>query len=510
MPFNYMPPLSPPAKLRRRESGSSFEPDTNDDISSNGSGESLAFIKTPPAPTCERSIEYVYAAPPLRRSTRTASRSRSRRKSASRTPRPRSSVATVLLEVNNQPVSSSGPPPTVIPNTEGSAILSPKILTRNRRKLRKRDTVQYEPVSNPPQGADIQYNVPEVHTRGSTYSRKRRRDRKGSHQRQDYRSPLRSQSPPKSYSTSKPQERIAKLEKENTALEEENAILRTQVDELCSRLGEVGSNDLEMAIVKDDGFFENGFANLNKLVRDFVREFLQTRFSSPFSPSKVPIKIRGVLDSEGTDWQRYLKGGKNKMVLRAIAQKYISFYLVENIITDPIFRYNDQLRDALSTIQTMLKGNPSLCNRWRTRTIRDIRSTLTRSFFEDALVDLKSKELFKDTRVLWVKGQEAKEMERLKRITDYAMKLAIELHKLPHEIQYGLTRDDWDKLPRDIDTHPEKEFYQLNVHSRHSNFQFMTVFPGIRKLTEPSKPGEEESTGIVYLPLQLSAYVQVR
>ncbi|KAF3216522.1 hypothetical protein TWF191_009010 [Orbilia oligospora] len=219
------------------------------------------------------------------------------------------------------------------------------------------------------------------------------------------------------------------------------------------------------------------------MIRDYIREFLQSKFTSPFSPSKVPTKIRDILNSEGIEWQKYLRGGKNRKVLRAIAQKYISFYLVENIIMDPVFRHNRQLRDALSTIQMAFTGDRVVRSRWRNRTIQELRLALPTPLPDAIMVEQKSRELFKDTRVLWVKNKKTIETERLRRIAEYAAKLATELHKLPCEIQYGFSRENWDKLPRDIDTHPEKEFYQINVHSRHSNFQFMTVFPGIRKLS---------------------------
>lgn len=410
-----------------------------------------------------------------------------------------------VLKVKDRvsPQKASTPPATDILNS-GELSIAPSA-TFTSRRLTKINPVRYGFVSHSEQTAEAQDGSTKIQTSDSIHPPKHHRDQEDSCQQSEYRSVPKSPSPGKAPEKSGPQDRIAELEKENIILEEENATLRAQVDELCSRIGEVGSNSLETTIVKDDVFFENGFINLNKMIRDFVREFLQSKFTSPFSPSKVPTKIRDILNFEGTEWQKHLRGGKNRKVLRAIAQKYISFYLVENIIIDPVFRHNRQLQDAFSTIQTVFPDH-SVRSRWRNRTIQELRSTLPEPLSDDLMVELKSKELFRDTRVLWVKYQEKKEAERLRRITGYALKLATELHKLPYEIQYGFSRDNWDKLPRDIDTHPEKEFYHINVHSRHSNFQFMTVFPGIRKLSRTSGPGEDEDSGIIYLPLQLSAY----
>ncbi|KAK6346386.1 hypothetical protein TWF730_010712 [Orbilia blumenaviensis] len=531
-----MPLQSLPTVCQRTGSESSFKPDPNEDALSSISGGSEVATRASLKPiathnkTLRPGVKKVYVevleeSPRcrLRKSTRPRMSSKGSPTYNGRTSsaRPRNSDVKVIFEPNDEhSLSELSAPPG--PTGHGPAPESPPTTPFTiipTRRLRKRNQVQSS------RSTKARYSVTKAAAklRDLADGRKCRRDRKEIIRRRgeshswavstaDTRTCFVEREPqirPESESgpsnASLEQERISRLEKENIILEEENETLRIQVDELCSRLGDGGSNNLFTTIVKDDVFFENGFANLNKMIRDFVREFLQTRFTSPFSPSRVPIKIRNVLNSEGTDWQKYLKGGKNKKVLRAIAHKYISFYLVENIIMDPVFRHSRRLRDAFSTIEALFLDDPGLCSRWRNRTIQDLRSTLPEPPLEGFTIDLKSQELFKDTKMLWMKSQESKEIERLKKITSYALKLGTELHKLPYEIQYGFSRDEWDRMPRDIDTHPEKEFYHINVHSRHSSFQFMTVFPGIRKVSRPlAKDGED--FGIVYLPLQLSAY----
>ncbi|KAF3309696.1 hypothetical protein TWF173_010676 [Orbilia oligospora] len=507
----------PSAKRRRTGSGStsSYEPDPEEaeDVSSNISGGGRVFVKTLPAATHANVIRndgrnrkiikaYNYRA---RRSYRSASAApKSPRMQLSGPSRSQSHEVKVPSKAKDRTRLSKGsisPPNDILDARELSITPS---ATFTSRRLRKRDPVRYgfASQSRPTSNAQNGEIAAESHSFNSMHHvEHQHRDAEGAHRQLEH------QNVPKISSWSgEAQNRITELEKENVILEEENATLRAQVDELCSRIGSVGPQSLETTIVKDDVFFENGFINLSKMIRDYIREFLQSKFTSPFSPSKVPTKIRDILNSEGIEWQKYLRGGKNKKVLRAIAQKYISFYLVENIIMDPVFRHNRQLRDALSTIQMAFTGDRVVRSRWRNRTMQELRLALPTPLPDAIMVEQKSKELFKDTRVLWVKNKETIETERLRRITEYAAKLATELHKLPCEIQYGFSRDNWDKLPRDIDTYPEKEFYQINVHSRHSNFQFMTVFPGIRKLSGNFGPGQGEDSSIVYLPLQLSAY----
>ncbi|KAK6497416.1 hypothetical protein TWF481_011825 [Arthrobotrys musiformis] len=502
----------PPVKRRRTGSESSYSPDPNEaeDASSVVSGEGRVFVETiiTPTPRTPRKrrarATFGYRS---RRSYRTTGPTPKLQQSDEPIPRPsrsRSGGVKIILKTNSKAppleVPSTPPPAPDILNLGNPLGISATTLSP--RKFRKRNTVRDGTLTQFQQTSEIRYDAMEAHTSRSARSSNCHQGREGTYQRSKSRSVIRSPPP-----ASKAQERIAELEKENTVLEEENCTLRAQVDELCSRIGDVASNSFETAIFKDDVFFENGFINLNKMVRDFVREFLQSKFTSPLSPSRVPTKIKDVLDSESTEWQKYVRGGKNRKVLRAIAQKYISFYLIENIVGDPIFRQNRQLQNAFSTVQAAFKGDYAASNRWRNRTIQELRSTRPEQLSDDFMVDQKSKELFKDTRVLWIKNHEVKQTDRLRKILEYAVKIAVELHKLPYEIQYGFSRHGWDKLPRDIDTHPENEFYQIHVqHSRHSSFQFMTVFPGIRKLSGISDTGEDGDSGFVYLPLQLSAY----
>ncbi|KAK6505980.1 hypothetical protein TWF506_010907 [Arthrobotrys conoides] len=512
MPLPLPLPLPlPPAKRRRTGSGStsSYEPDPNEaeDVSSNVSGEGRVFVETLPASTHRKTLQRgdrkIVKTFKSRRSYRSVSAAPTPQQTySSRPSRSESRQVRVTLKVKDR-IS----PPRVKDDLDTGELSITPSATFTSRKLRRRNPVRYGFSSQSRPTAEAQNSdtaiTAESHTVDYTQRSRHRhmnQDSEGMHQQLDY------QNVPKPLSPNASQNRISELEKENAILEEENITLRAQVDELCSRMGTEGPSSLETAMVKDDVFFENGFANLNKMIRDFVREFLQSRFTSPFSPSKVPAKIRDVLNVEGPEWQKHLKGGKNRKVLRAIAQKYISFYLVENIIMDPVFRHNRQLRDAFSTIQMAFTGDSAVRSRWRNRTIQELRSALPARSPDACMIEQKSKELFRDTRVLWVKNQEMREMERLRRIADYAEKLATELHKLPFEIQYGFSRDNWDKLPRDIDTHPEKEFYQINVHSRHSKFQFITVFPGIRKFSGSPGRGEDEDSSAVYLPLQLLAY----
>ncbi|KAK6332135.1 hypothetical protein TWF718_002669 [Orbilia javanica] len=490
----------PPVKRRRTGSESSYEPDPNEaeDASSNVSSEGRVLVETLPVPIHRRMLQReeskVVKAYRARRSYRSTSvapkplQTYALRPSAPR-PRARSRAREVKLtfklrdQISTSKVSIT--PSTDVLNSE-EPLIAPSTAFASR-NLRRRTPVRYRVAGRPRRATEVRNPSSEVRTNNSIDLPKHHRGRGEINYQPECQIVPKPPSPIEVREQPRAQNRISELEKENATLEEENIALRAQVDELCSRIGQVGpSNNLGTAPVKDDIFFETGFMNLNRMIRDFVREFLQPRFTSPLSPSRVPAKIKEILNSEGTDWQRYLRGGKNRKVLRAIA--------------------HSQLRDAISTIQTALIGDRSACNRWRSRTIEDLRSTLPKLLPDDSMVELKSKELFRDTRVLWIKKQETKETERLRRITEYALKLATELHKLPYEIQYSFSGDNWDRLPRDIDNQPEKEFYQINVHSRHSNFQFLTVFPGIRKLSGISGTGELDDSEVVYLPLQLSAY----
>ncbi|KAF3205993.1 hypothetical protein TWF106_000979 [Orbilia oligospora] len=396
LPTDMSLPL-PSAKRRRTGPGStsSYEPDHDEveDVSSNISGEGRVFVETLPLATHAKVIRN----DGRNRKTVKAYNYRARR------PYRSASVAPNSFESQRPDMSVEGiyPPPNDILDT-GELSITPSA-TFTLRRLRKRNPVRYgfasqsRPISNA-QNGEI---TAESHSFNSMHhSEHQHRGSEGAHRQLEH------QNVPKFSSRSgEAQIRIAKLEKENAILEEDNTTLRAQVDELCSRIGGVGSHSLETTIVKDDVFFESGFINLSKMIRDYIREFLQSKFTSPFSPSKVPTKIRDILNSEGIEWQKYLRGGKNRKVLRAIAQKYISFYLVENIIMDPVFRHNRQLRDALSTIQMAFTGDRVVRSRWRNRTIQELRLALPTPLPDAIMVEQKSRELFKDTRVLWVKNK---------------------------------------------------------------------------------------------------------
>ncbi|KAF3929578.1 hypothetical protein ABW19_dt0207318 [Dactylella cylindrospora] len=311
------------------------------------------------------------------------------------------------------------------------------------------------------------------------------------------------------------------LRSQISALEDHLTAQETQISELVTRLAEFDSlpsiphsisNTAATAIsdIKDDDYLAKSTKRLYSLIRNFVHEFLRERVD--MFPSRFPPRIREFLDQQDPTWKQYSNGGKNKRLHRAVAQKYISFFLIGKLLIPALPFANPTLSDTFETLLNTFKHDEKIQARWRSTTLQCLLSASANApssnpLQKSRIVTKICTELWKDTRKLWIPDDSKIEaqQERLKIIVEQAFQLAVEFKKLPHGVKCVVKFWDYDKVSKCIDGEVLNGDYSTFSHE--SELSGAVVFPGIyRSVSLAGSRTNSDEIAAEYIPVQFMTY----
>ncbi|KAJ6256053.1 hypothetical protein Dda_9145 [Drechslerella dactyloides] len=332
-------------------------------------------------------------------------------------------------------------------------------------------------------------------------------------------SPVRRTSSTKVYRPESAKLELAAARQDIFKLQQQCAVQEDEISQLIDRLEEASSGYTLGSDVSEDAYFSKELRRLDHDVEGYVRRFLRKMHNH--LPSRVPSLVKDAMDIDRERWRPHFKQGRNKKLLRAMAQRYISCVLLQRIFEpESLFLFDDDVSDAFSTIHGRLGQADTRSARWRALTFEYLLDLLPAPILSskmDSRVETIAGDLWNDTRTLWVESKKDMQLHRLKRIVGRALRLSIEFRKLPYFVGFVFRSEDCAQISRCINRQPEFDYdattdacqnlHTLRDRSRHEIFEAMTVFPGVYKTAGVTNDGFTEEDEIVeYYPVQLSTF----